>query len=69
MAKSNEATKDQLAFAKAEGDSVDKCINWLLQQKGIINGQTNVGEYKITFIRCIFIMSTAKSFFYYAVHN
>jgi hypothetical protein len=49
MAKSNEATKDQLAFAKAEGDSVDKCTGWLLQQKGIVSGQINAGEYKITY--------------------
>ena len=50
MAASNEATKDQLAFARAEGDSVDKCTDWLLQQKGVVSGQTNAGEYKITYV-------------------
>jgi uncharacterized protein involved in high-affinity Fe2+ transport len=50
MAKSNEATKDQLAFARAEGDSVDKCTNWLLQQKAVVTGQINAGEYKITYV-------------------
>lgn len=49
MAKSNEATKDQLALAKAEGDSVNKCMQWLLQQKDIVSGQVNAGEYKITY--------------------
>ncbi|HVX26366.1 MAG TPA: iron transporter [Parafilimonas sp.] len=50
MAASNEATKDQLTFAGAEGDSVDKCTDWLLQQKGVVSGQTNAGEYKITYV-------------------
>lgn len=47
--KSNEATKDQLAFAKAEGDSIDKCIHWLLTQTKSMSGSVHAGEYIITY--------------------
>ncbi len=47
--KSNEATKKQLAFAKAEGDSVDKCIDWILAQTNGISGKIHAGEYLITY--------------------
>lgn len=47
-AKSNEATKEQLADARAEGDAVYKCITWILQQPGV-SGQMRAGEYKIAY--------------------
>lgn len=46
-AKSNESTKKQLAFARAEGDSVDHSLAWLLMQKN--TGQIMAGEYKISY--------------------
>lgn len=49
-AKSNEATFGQLAFARAEGDSVDKCITWLLQQPSSTSGQLKAGEYQISYM-------------------
>ena len=48
-AKSNEATKEQLADARAEGDSVNKCMNWVLRQPGNVSGQMRAGEYKIVY--------------------
>src|SRR3954463_15422667 len=47
--KSNEATKEQLAYARAEGDSVDKCTAWVVSQAGSNAGQMRAGEYKITY--------------------
>lgn len=47
--KSNESTKKQLALAMAEGDSVNKCIAWLLAQSTAASGQANAAEYKITY--------------------
>jgi len=49
MAKSNEATKEQLAYAKAEGDSVSRCIDWILANAGGAKGQVAAGEYLITY--------------------
>ena len=46
---SNEATKDQLAYARAEGDAVDKCTAWITSQAVGASGQTKAGEYKITY--------------------
>lgn len=48
-APSNEATKKQLALARAEGDAVDQCTKWILQQGGNMAGTVNAGEYKITY--------------------
>src|SRR4051794_6968267 len=47
--KSNEATKGQLAYARAEGDSIDKCTSWIVSQAGSNGGQVRAGEYKITY--------------------
>ncbi|MBS1525516.1 MAG: iron transporter [Bacteroidetes bacterium] len=47
---SNEATKKQLALAKAEGDAVDRCVNWLIKNPGEYAGTQNAGEYKVTWI-------------------
>ncbi len=47
--KSNESTKEQLAFARAEGDSVDNCTTWIKQQSGSTGGQMRAGEYKLTY--------------------
>jgi uncharacterized protein involved in high-affinity Fe2+ transport len=49
MVSSNEATKEQLAYARAEGDSVDKCTAWIISQAGSNGGQMRAGEYKITY--------------------
>lgn len=46
---SNEATKEQLAYARAEGDSVDECTAWIVSQAGSNGGQMRAGEYKITY--------------------
>lgn len=48
MARSNEATNEQLDYARAEGDSVDKCIGWILKTAGC-SGKIAAGEYKITY--------------------
>ncbi len=48
-AKSNESTKEQLAFARAEGDSVDNCTAWIATQAGSEGGQMRAGEYKLTY--------------------
>lgn len=48
-APSNEATKKQLALARAEGDAVDQCTAWIVQQAGNMAGTLNAGEYKITY--------------------
>lgn len=47
--KSNEATGEQLAYAKAEGDSINNCIAWILSQAGNNGGQIRAGEYKISY--------------------
>ena len=49
-APSNEATKEQLKSARAEGDSVDACVKMLLQYGGAAAGQTRAGEYIITYL-------------------
>ncbi len=49
-APSNEANKKQLQSARAEGDSVDKCIQALLKFGGASAGQTRAGEYIITYL-------------------
>ena len=46
---SNESTKEQLAFARAEGDSVDNCTAWIKAQCGNTGGQLRAGEYKLTY--------------------
>jgi hypothetical protein len=46
---SNEANKEQLVFAKAEGDSISNCIKWILSEAGNSAGQVRAGEYKITY--------------------
>lgn len=46
--KSNEATMKQLAYAKAEGDSVTNAINWILKQASN-SGRLNAGEYTISY--------------------
>ncbi len=48
-AQSNESSKSQLAHARAEGDAVDKCTNWILSNNPGASGQMNAGEYKITY--------------------
>jgi hypothetical protein len=47
--KSNEATKLQLASAKAEGDAVQKNIAWIISKAGNDGGQIRTGEYKIAY--------------------
>lgn len=47
--RSNESTKEQLAFARAEGDSVDKCIDWIKETAGSNGGSLRAGEYKLTY--------------------
>ena len=46
---SNESTKKQLAFARAEGDSVDNCTSYIKTQAGNTGGQMRAGEYKLTY--------------------
>ncbi|MGN6566583.1 MAG: iron transporter [Flavipsychrobacter sp.] len=48
-AKSNEATKKQLKDARAEGDSVEKCTQWILNEVGTTAGTVRAGEYKIAY--------------------
>lgn len=47
---SNEATKKQLALARAEGDSVDRCISWLVHSSGSYGGTQKAGEYKVSWM-------------------
>lgn len=47
---SNEATKKQLALAKAEGDAVNNCVSWLVHRAGSYGGTQKVGEYKISWM-------------------
>ena len=47
--RSNESTKKQLAFARAEGDSIDRCLQWIRSQTGGLSGQLRAGEYLITY--------------------
>ncbi len=49
-APSNEANKKQLQSARAEGDSVDKCVQALLKFGGSAAGQTRAGEYIVTYL-------------------
>lgn len=46
---SNEATREQLAYARAEGDAVDKCTDWIVNRLGKMSGTLLAGEYKITY--------------------
>lgn len=62
--KSNEATKDQLAFAKAEGDSVNNCITWILNAAKGMSGEINAGEYKITYA-----ITAAEGWYNYVDHD
>lgn len=63
-AKSNEATKAQLADARAEGDSVNKCIDWILKQPGNVSGQMRAGEYKI-----VYAVTAAEGWYTYSNHS
>lgn len=49
MAPSNEATKPQLADARAEGDSINRCIQWILANTGTASGSVRAGEYRIIY--------------------
>lgn len=49
-APSNEANKKQLESARAEGDSIDKCVAALLKYSGAAAGQMRAGEYIINYI-------------------
>ena len=45
---SNESTKAQLLSARAEGNAVDSCVRWVLQQSPAQSGQVKAGEYLIS---------------------
>lgn len=48
-ARSNEATKRQLKDARAEGDSVEKCTQWIVSKAEDAAGVVRAGEYKIVY--------------------
>jgi hypothetical protein len=52
----NEATKKQLQSARAEGDAVDKCVNWLVQNAADYGKMQTAGEYKVSWL-CATLMT------------
>ncbi len=63
-AKSNEATKEQLADARAEGDSVQKCMDWIVKQSGAMAGQLRAGEYQI-----VYALTAPEGWYQYSNHE
>lgn len=63
-AKSNEATKEQLKDAKAEGDSINRCMEWLIAQLPNSSGQVRAGEYKI-----VYALSAPEGWYSYSNHQ
>lgn len=49
MVQSKEASRAQLALARAEGDSVDKCTGWVLEVVGARGGRVHAGDYIVTY--------------------
>src|ERR1700694_5926975 len=62
-AKSNESKKEQLADARAEGDSVQLCMDWIMKQPGVIAGQLRAGEYQV-----VYALAAPEGWYQYSNH-